>query len=231
MKTLILTFSALLITFGLSAQETDKPTNAKQEVILTSSADTLQYALGAYLGQWIVKNSFEVTNANVFLTGMDNVLKNMPLAIPDSTITPIVMAYQLSLQNIRSQQLEESLFANLKEKTGIGALPNGVNYIVVKTGAGIRPNISDTVVFNAKGISPDGTVFEDTYQKEPITNVMSNLIPGLNEAMQLMPVGSVWRVFIPSALAYGSAGLPNVIPPNTALVFDITLIEVREAKK
>jgi FKBP-type peptidyl-prolyl cis-trans isomerase FklB len=58
--------------------------------------------------------------------------------------------------------------------------------------------------------------------------MISNLIPGLNEAIQLMPIGSKWRIFIPSPLAYGSSGLPNKIPPHTALVFDISLIEIKK---
>ncbi|MCD6503703.1 MAG: FKBP-type peptidyl-prolyl cis-trans isomerase [Euryarchaeota archaeon] len=227
MKTSILIFAALLIVFSASAQE---QANANKEAVkLTSSDDTLQYAIGAFIGQWMVKNSFEVQNANLFLLGMDDVLQNRPLAVVDSTITPIVSAYQLSTQNERSRQLEEQLFATLKGKSGVGALPDGIHYIVVKTGTGIRPNITDTIVFHAKGIFPDGTVFEDTYKKKQvITNVLSNLIPGLNETIQLMPEGSVWRIFIPSALAYGSAGLTNIIPPNTALVFDITLMEVKK---
>ncbi len=227
MKTLILSITVLLITISASAQE---QANANKEAVkLTSSDDTLQYAIGAFIGQWMVKNSFEVQNANLFLLGMDDVLQNKPLAVVDSTITPIVSAYQLSTQNERSRQLEEQLFATLKGKSGVGALPDGIHYIVVKTGTGIRPNITDTIVFHAKGIFPDGTVFEDTYKKKQvITNVLSNLIPGLNETIQLMPEGSVWRIFIPSALAYGSAGLPNVVPPYTALVFDITLMEVKK---
>ena len=234
MKFKALTLLALLISFGILAQEkTSKQLNTSpKEVKLASKSDTLQYALGAFIGQWMVKNSFEVKNATLFLTGMDDVLKNKPLAVTDSTIVPIVSAYQLSTQNERSQQMEEQLFASLKGKPGVGVLPSGVNYIVVEKGTGSRPDASDTIVFNAKGIFPDGTVFEDTYQKkQPITNVTSNLIPGLNEAIQLMPVGSVWRIFIPSVLAYGSAGLSNVIPPNTALVFDITLMEVRQVNK
>ena len=178
-----------------------------------------------------VKNQFQVTNANVFLAGMDDALKNRPLAVADSTIAPIVSAYQLSAQNERSRLLEEQLFESLKGKAGVGVLPSGVNYIVIEKGTGNRPNASDTIVFHAKGVFPDGTLFEDTYQKnKPITNTIAGLIPGLNEAIQLMPVGSTWRIFIPSALAYGSVGIPNRIPAYTALVFDIKLMEVKGYK-
>ena len=234
MKTTIITIAVLLITLSTSAQEqTTKQTETKQEPVeLTNESDTLQYALGAFIGQWMVKNGFEIKNANLFLNGMGDVLQNKPLAVVDSTIAPIISGYQLSNQNEKSRQMEEQLFEALKGKPGVGVLPSGVHYIVITKGTGIRPATADTVVINATGVFPDGTVFEDTFKKEQaITIVTARLIPGLNEAIQLMPEGSVWRIFIPSALAYGTAGKPNLIPPNTALVFDITLEEVKGNKE
>jgi FKBP-type peptidyl-prolyl cis-trans isomerase len=234
MKTPIIAFAALLITISISAQQQPvKTANVPPTVVkLSSSADTLQYTLGAFIGQWLVKNGFAISNQVLFKKGMDDVLQKKPLSVTDSTIVRRIAAYQLSMQNERSRQMEEQLFAALKGKPGVGALPDGVHYIVVKMGTGIRPTAKDTVVINAIGMFPDGSVFEDTFQKkQAITTLTGTLIPGLNETVQLMPEGSVWRIFIPSALAYGLAGLPNVIPPNTALVFDITLMEVKLMKK
>ena len=234
LKTTIIIIAALLITINISAQQqqTAKPISVPNTLIkLATQADTLQYTLGAFIGQWMGKNGFAIDNPVLFKRGMDDVLQNKPRAVTDSTIVPIVAAYQLATQNARSRLMEEQLFAALKGKPGVGALPDGVHYIVVKTGAGLRPTAKDSVVINAIGIFPDGTVFEDTFQKKKtITTLTSTLIPGLNEAIQLMPEGSVWRIFVPSSLAYGTAGLPNVIPPNTALVFDISLMEVKGKK-
>jgi FKBP-type peptidyl-prolyl cis-trans isomerase len=232
--TRILTFAVIALTINLSAQEpASKPASVQQTLIkLASSSDTIQYTLGAFIGQWMTKNGFAVTNQTLFKRGLDDVLQNKKLAVTDSTIAPIIAGYQLSNQNARSRQLEEQLFAALKGKPGVGVLPSGVHYIVLKAGTGIRPASQDSVVINAIGIFPDGKVFEDTFQKKKaIETLTSNLIPGLNETVQLMPAGSVWRIFIPSVLAYGPAGLPNVIPPNTALVFDITLMEVMGRNK
>ena len=234
MKTPIITLAALMLTISISAQQQQvKPVNVPPAVTkLTSPADTLQYTLGAFIGQWLVKNGFAINNPVLFKKGMDDVVQKKPLLVTDSTVVRRIAAYQLSMQNERNRQLEEQLFGALKGKPGVGALPDGVHYIVVKMGTGIRPTAKDSIVINAIGIFPDGTVFEDTFQKKKtITSLTGNLIPGLNEAIQLMPEGSVWRIFVPSALAYGPAGLPNVIPPNTALVFDITLIEVKQLKK
>lgn len=230
------TFFALSIliinTLPLSAQQPSKPAAQSQAPVkLLTTADTVQYSLGAYIGQWFQKNGFRVTNQALFQRGVDDVLQNRKLAITDTIIAPLVASYQLTVQNARSRALEEQLFAGLKGKPGVGVLPDGVHYIVVKTGTGVRPTSKDTVVFNTIGIFPDGTVFEDTYQKkQAITTMTGNLIPGLAEAIQLMPEGSTWRIFVPSVLAYGSAGRQGIIPPNTALVFDVNLMEVREGK-
>ncbi|HPT20978.1 MAG TPA: FKBP-type peptidyl-prolyl cis-trans isomerase [Bacteroidales bacterium] len=226
----LLTFAVLLFPISLFAQQhaAKQATMPQQTVKLSSAADTLQYTLGAFVGQWMAKNSFSISNPALFNRGMNDVLQKKPLAVSDSTIAPIVAAYQLSTQNAKSRQMEEQLFAALKGKPGVGVLPEGVHYIVLKTGNGIRPAPADTIVINAIGIMPDGTVIEDTFsKKKAITVLMANLIPGLNESIQLMPEGSVWRIFIPSVLAYGSAGVPNMIPPNTALIFDVTLMEVK----
>ncbi len=232
MKKTLLMITGLLLVFSIHAQQPSKPASqAVAPVKLTSAADTVQYTLGAFIGQWFVKNGFGISNQSLFKRGMDDVMQKKPTAIPDSVIAPLVANYQLIVQSARSRQLEDQLFAALRGKPGVGVMPNGVNYIVVKAAQGIRPTAADTVVINAIGVFPDGTVFEDTFQKkQPITTATNKLIPGLSEAIQLMPVGSVWRIFVPSVLGYGPAGIPNRIPPNTALVFDITLMEVKGKK-
>lgn len=232
MKHFLTTIAILLLSFTLSVfgqQPASKiVTKAPDTVKLSSASDTIQYSLGAYMGQFLVKNGFVISNKVLFQRGMDDVLQNKKLTVADSSIAQIVSAYQVSLQNTKSRALEDQLFAALKGKPGVGALPDGVHYIVLKTGTGNRPASRDTVVINAIGVFPDGTIFEDTYKKKKeIRTVTANLIPGLNEAIQLMPEGSTWRIFVPSALGYGASGLPNVIPPNMALIFDVNLMEVK----
>lgn len=226
-RTVFLVIGFLLFYCNSFSQQ--KSTLQSATIRLTTKSDTIQYTLGAYIGQWFNKNGFTITNRTLFERGMDDALQNKKLAVNDSAISPLVSSYQLSVQNARSKAMEDQLFAGLKGKSGVGVLPDGVHYIVVKAGNGLRPAAKDSIVINAIGIFPDGTVFEDTYQKKrPISTLPGNLIPGLNETIQLMPEGSVWRIFIPSVLGYGPAGLPNVIPPNTALVFDVTLVRVKQ---
>ena len=228
-KAIIIAFVTLLITISISAQQQNSnQTELPQAIELKSQADTLQYALGAFIGQWIIKNGFVISDPVLFNRGVQDVFQNRPLAVSDTTIVERIATHQLTTQNERSRQMEEQLFAELKGKPGVGALPNGVHYLIIKPGTGIRPAANDSIMINAVGVFPDGTLFEDTFQKEqPINNVSSKLIPGLNEAIQLMPEGSTWRIFVPSDLAYGPAGLPNLVPPYTALIFDITLEKVK----
>lgn len=230
---LVISFASWVLSISINAQDsTSRQASGPVAVVrLASQTDTIQYTLGAFIGQWMVRNNFTLSNPTLFKRGMDDVLQNKKLAVTDSTIAPMITAYQLSSQNARSRIMEEQLFASLKGKPGVGVIPNGVHYIIIKAGTGIRPTMKDSVVINAIGIFPDGTVFEDTFKKKKaITALTANLIPGLNEAVQLMPEGSVWRIFIPSLLAYGSAGLSNIIPPDMALVFDVTLMEVKGRK-
>lgn len=233
-KPQVFLYLMLIVSFSLSAQQkSQKVTKPSQDpYLLSTPADTLQYSLGAFVGQWLQRNGFEITNSVLFNKGITDIFENATLAVSDSTIVQRIASYQLSMQNEKNRQMEEQLFSSLKGKAGIGVLPNGVHYQIVKAGAGIRPTAADTVVVNAIGIFPDGTLFEDTFQKEQaITIATGSLIPGLSEAIQLMPEGSVWRIYIPSALAYGPAGLEGIIPSNMALVFDISLMEVKRKVK
>jgi len=227
MKPKITTILTLFLFTTLSAQQAEQ----EQPIKLDSKADSLNYSLGVFVGNWMVENGFGISNLQLFNQGMADLMNGNERAITDSTIVPIITEYQLSIQNERSKQMEEQLFADLRGKQGVGALPSGVHYIIIKKGEGPRPSANDTISFNAVGVFPDGTVFENTVEKEqPLTNVVANLIPGLNEAVQLMPEGATWRIFIPSALGYGPAGVQNLIPPNMALVFEITLLDVNPHK-
>ena len=112
MKIMIIAFATLLITISISAQQPQvKPVTVTPAITkLTSPVDTFQYTLGAFIGQWLVKNSFAVTNPVLFKKGMDDVAQNKPLLVTDSTIVRRIAAYQLSMQNERNRQLEEQLF-------------------------------------------------------------------------------------------------------------------------
>jgi len=192
---------------------------------LTTPNDSLQYTLGAYLGQWITNNGFAVTNSDLFTKGLNDVLLNKTLLVPAAQVAPRLDSYQKRLIAARSARQEQILFQNVRNQSGVGALPSGVNYVIMKAGTGMRPQAADSVLINVKGFLPDGKIFEDTYAKKtPLKGTPATFIPGLNEALQIMPVGSTWRVIVPSALAYGANGFAGLIPANSALIFEVELV-------
>lgn len=223
-KLLLTILITTLVSISLFAQNRPaKPVAAPLK--LTTPNDSLQYTIGAYLGQWVINNGFSINNADLFTKGLNDALTNKALMIPSATVAANLDSYQKRLITARSAQQEQLLFQNIKSQSGIGSLPNGVNYLVMKAGAGIRPQAADSVLLHVKGFLPDGKLFEDTYAKKtPLKGVPSTFIPGLAEIIQIMPVGSTWRVFIPSALGYAERGVPGLIPASSALVFEVELI-------
>jgi len=225
------TFAALLLTISISAQTQQKPasqaTPAQEQVKLTTSADSSQYILGAYLGQYLKANGLTITNASLFIKGMDDVLSNKPLLVEADSIPKRMNEYLVKMNRERNQLLETQLFERVKGQPGVGILPNGVCYIISRPGTGQRPQLTDSVEIHIKGYLPTGIVFEDTYTRNtPLKTTPANLIPGMREALQIIPAGSVWRIFIPSSLAYGEKGVQGVIPPYSAIVFDVELLSV-----
>jgi FKBP-type peptidyl-prolyl cis-trans isomerase len=158
---------------------------------------------------------------------MDDVLKNRTLLVSADSIPRKMNEYLVKMNKERNQLLEKQLFEKVKGQPGVGILPNGVCYLITKPGTGARPQLADSVQIHIKGYLPTGTLFEDTYARnKPLRTKPSSLIQGMREPLQIMPAGSVWRIFIPSTLAYGEQGVQGIIPPYSAVVFDIELISV-----
>jgi len=231
-KTLTSLFTSSLIGISLYAQQpaqkpATQPAATQEQVKLSSSADSSQYILGAYLGQYLIANGLAITNASLFIKGMDDVLANKPLLVTADSIPKKMNEYLVKMNRERNQLLETQLFEKIKGQPGVGILPNGVCYIISKPTTGQRPQLTDSVEIHIKGYLPTGTVFEDTYTRNtPLKTTPANLIPGMREALQIIPAGSVWRIFIPSSLAYGEKGVQGIIPPYSAVVFDIELLSV-----
>ena len=136
------------------------------------------------------------------------------------------MKLQAERLEINKQAGAEFLRIN-KEKAGVVTLPSGLQYEVLKTGDGTKPKASDKVKCHYHGTLINGTVFDSSVQRgEPATFGVSQVIPGWVEALQLMNVGSKWRLFIPSELAYGERGAGETIEPNSTLVFEVELLDI-----
>lgn len=222
---------ALLFSVNLFAQKPASKPAASSTVKLKTYTDSIQYALGAYMGRFMTLGGFGSVNLDYFLPGLDDALKNKPKLINDSISYALISTYQLEAEKQKGKKLEKALFEALKDRPGIGKLPSGVQYTIIKSGPkGAKPLETDSIHIHFKGTLPDGTVFENTFIKNtPIIATPATLIPGLNEIVQLMTIGDTWEVFIPSALAYGEKG-NGVIPANSALLITIELLQIRSKK-
>jgi FKBP-type peptidyl-prolyl cis-trans isomerase len=228
MKNSVIILAILFICFGISAQQkTSKTTNAASiPVKLTTATDTLQYSLGAYLGQYIAENGFVINNPDLFIQGMNDAMGNKTLLVNKETVAKKINDYQGQMSVARNIAMEKQIFDSIKGKAGFGVLPSGVCYSIIKTGVGSRPLLTDSIQMHVKGFLPTGKLFEDTYSKnKPYKLTPSDLMPGLSETIQIMPVGSIWKIFIPSQMAFGEKGLQGLVPAYSAVIFEVELVK------
>jgi FKBP-type peptidyl-prolyl cis-trans isomerase FklB len=124
----------------------------------------------------------------------------------------------------------EDFLAKNKNEKNIKATESGLQYTVLKEGTGPSPKATDTVKVHYRGTLLDGTEFDSSYKRnEPTTFPVNQVIKGWTEALQKMKVGSKWKIFIPSDLAYGDQGQPPVVPPASVLVFEIELLSIEKS--
>jgi FKBP-type peptidyl-prolyl cis-trans isomerase FklB len=195
------------------------------------------YALGMNIGRGLTRQSVDV-DVDSLLKGLKDTLSGSKLVLSDQEATATLSELQ---QEVREkQQLAEmkageanmkagaDFLAANKTKEGVVALPSGLQYKIITAGTGPKPASTDTVVCNYKGTLLDGTEFDSSYKRgQPASFPVGQVIKGWTEALQLMPVGSKWELFIPPDLAYGSRGAGGVIGPNATLIFEVELISIK----
>jgi FKBP-type peptidyl-prolyl cis-trans isomerase len=126
----------------------------------------------------------------------------------------------------------EAFLAANKGKEGVVTLPSGLEYKILKAGTGAKPTAGDSVVCNYRGTLINGTEFDSSYKRgQPTTFPVGGVIKGWTEALQLMPVGSKWQLFVPSDLAYGERGAGADIGPDTTLIFEVELLSIEDKSK
>ena len=185
--------------------------------------DKISYALGLSIGNNFQNSGINNLQVEDFVKGLKDVLSEAQPEISYDEAKQVINDYFMNLQKERlelnKKAGEEFLNIN-KGKAGVVTLPSGLQYQVLKQGEGAKPTASDKVKCHYHGTLINGTVFDSSVQRgEPAVFGVSQVIPGWVEALQLMPVGSKWRLFIPSNLAYGEHGAGDAIERNSALVF------------
>ncbi len=196
---------------------------------LTGELEKFSYALGMSVASNLIKSGVKKINPDIFLTALnDTFTGEMPKMLPEEA-NEILENFMAKVNEGQENNLAEGLtfLVENKDKEGVIELPSGLQYKVLKEGDGEIPSLNDTVKCHYHGTLIDGTVFDSSVERgEPATFPVNGVIQGWVEALQLMPAGSKWRLFIPPELAYGEQGAGGVIKPNTTLIFDVELIEI-----
>ena len=192
--------------------------------------DKISYALGLSIGNNFQNSGINNLQVEDFVKGVNDVLSGAQPAISYDEAKQIINEFFMNLQKqkleLNKKAGEEFLTIN-KGKAGVVTLPSGLQYQVLQKGEGAKPTATDKVKCHYHGTLINGTVFDSSVQRgQPAVLGVSQVIPGWVEALQLMPVGSKWRLFIPSELAYGEHGAGDAIEPNSTLIFDVELLDI-----
>ena len=192
--------------------------------------EKLSYCLGANIGMSLQSQGLEDLDVKNFTEALNDVLSKAELKINAEEINNYLQAYfgkiQQEQQNKAVGEGKKFLESN-KEKTGVTTLESGLQYEVLTEGNGAKPKASDTVTTHYHGTLISGEVFDSSVERgQPASFPVNGVIAGWVEALQLMAVGSKWRLFVPSNLAYGERGAGQKIGPHTTLIFEVELISI-----
>ena len=204
---------------------------------LASQKDKFSYALGMNLGNNLQRQSVPV-NVDLVTRGLKDALAGGKTLLTEEEARSAMMEMQTQLrqqamekakvEGVKNQKDGEAFLAANKGKDGVVTLPSGLQYKILKAGTGPKPMASDTVVCNYEGTLIDGKEFDSSAKHGgPATFPVTGVIKGWTEALQLMPVGSKWQLFIPPQLAYGERGAGGEIGPDATLIFQVELISIQ----
>ncbi|HLJ30451.1 MAG TPA: FKBP-type peptidyl-prolyl cis-trans isomerase [Candidatus Angelobacter sp.] len=203
--------------------------------------EKISYALGMKvgtdLGNNLKKQSVDI-DPSVVAQGLKDGMSGAKTLMTDDEATAVLTQLQNEVQAKHAEKVKQEAEASQKDgdaflaanktKEGVTALPSGLQYKILTPGTGPKPTASDTVICNYRGTLINGTEFDSSYKRgQPATFPVSGVIKGWTEALQLMPVGSKWQLFIPPSLAYGERGAGNDIGPNSTLIFEVELISIK----
>jgi FKBP-type peptidyl-prolyl cis-trans isomerase FklB len=221
---------------GTAAATQHRSTTATKPLVLETDKEKQSYAIGLNVGKNLHRDGIDV-DPKIVLRGLQDALADGKVLLTDDQIKTVMTELQTQVrqrQEEKKQALAESnkkdgaafLAANAS-KAGVVTLPSGLQYKVLVAGTGPKPTATDSVVCNYKGTLLDNTEFDSSYKRgQPSTFPVTGVIKGWTEALQLMPVGSKWQLFIPADLAYGEPGRGQ-IGPNSVLIFELELVSIK----
>jgi FKBP-type peptidyl-prolyl cis-trans isomerase FklB len=204
------------------------------EVELNTDEQIVSYGFGLQFGDQMLRNHFEGMDLDAVLAGVTHHFKHQEAALTPEQMNPAYEAVQAKqkaasaeIDGKRQALAQQFLEANAA-RDEVTTTASGLQYEVLETGTGDTPTAQSHVVTHYHGTLVDGTVFDSSVERgEPAEFGVTQVIPAWTEALQLMSVGDKWRIAAPPELAYGEQGAGDTIPPNTALVFEIHLIDIK----
>lgn len=192
--------------------------------------DKLSYALGMSMASNLMNSGLKQLDVESFVKAFTDIMNNTTPSMSPREANQVIQDYFTSIQDEMLRKNLDAGRAFLEEnakKEQVVSLPSGLQYEVLVEGTGEKPKASDKVKCHYHGTLIDGTVFDSSVERgQPAVFGVNQVIKGWVEALQLMSVGSKWRLFIPSYLAYGEQGAGGSIEPNSTLVFDVELLEI-----
>lgn len=226
----------LPVLFSVCYAQTKKPAPKKAVVkkipakVILSTSDSLSYAMGVQTAEYYKAQGAENINPAMVKKAYEDVYNNKTLLISpeqcNMTIQTKLQEFMAQKTNAEKEKGTKFLEEN-KKRPGVITLPSGLQYEIITKGTGPVPTATDTVKANYIGSLIDGQEFDNSYKRnEALTIPVGSVIRGWTEALQLMPVGSKWKLYIPSDLGYGDRGAGGAIPGGAALVFTIELLDI-----
>jgi FKBP-type peptidyl-prolyl cis-trans isomerase FklB len=221
-------------THTASAHTTVHKPAAAAPVVLKTTQDSLSYAIGLSLANFYKQQNITGVNTALVMRAITDVNKGSKLPMDEQQANACIVNYmqkeKAAKASVAKKQGEEFLAAN-KTRPGVVTTPSGLQYLVLKEGTGPKPALTDMVRVHYHGTLIDGRVFDSSVErKQPIELAVNGVIPGWTEALQMMPVGSKWRLFIPSNLAYGDQQAGPMIAPGSTLIFEVELLDIVKPK-
>ncbi|MBJ15187.1 MAG: hypothetical protein CMF38_00930 [Legionellaceae bacterium] len=213
---------------------------AADAVTLNNDTDKLSYSIGADLGKNFKKQGIDIS-PNAMAKGLEDGMSGNQLMLTDDQMKEVLNKFQKNLMAKRNAEFTkksednkakgEAFLAQNKTKEGVVTTSSGLQYKILEKGKGAKPGKDDTVTVEYTGKLLNGQVFDSSEKTgKPAEFNVSQVIPGWTEALQLMPAGSTWEVYVPASLAYGARSVGGAIGPNETLVFKIHLMSVKKAK-
>ncbi|HEV2274035.1 MAG TPA: FKBP-type peptidyl-prolyl cis-trans isomerase [Acidobacteriaceae bacterium] len=231
--------SASTKTKTSSAAATHRTPAAKSHsaLALTTQKDKASYAIGMSIGMNLHRQSLDVDPA-IVARGLKDALGGTKPLLTDDEAKAVLTELQMQMRQQEQQKLLAAADVNKKEgdaflaanraKEGVVVLPSGLQYKILQQGTGPKPTINDVVVCNYRGTLINGKEFDSSAKHgQPATFPVGRVIKGWTEALQLMPTGSKWEIYLPADLAYGGRGAGPDIGPEATLIFDVDLLEIK----